>query len=90
MLLRPASLSHFWAKMAEEIRPELQMLFPQVAAISLTRTAQTARDTTAVQLFTTAIVTTDDGSSLTADSQQRLAQWLKARTQADSIDVVVK
>ena len=76
--------------LAAEIRPELAVLFPQVATISLSRTTQMARDTSAVERFTTAIITTDDGSRLTADSQQRLAQWLKTRTQADSIDIVVK
>ena len=76
--------------LAAELRPELEVLFPQVATLSLVRTAECGSDTAAVAHFTTAIIATNDGKDLPHDDRQRLAQWLKTRTQADSIAIVGK
>lgn len=70
-----------------ELRSELTAIFPQVSTISLSKVTQSQRDTTATKQFVAAIVTTDSKKRLTLQDKQRLTQWLKARTKADSLAV---
>ncbi|MCH5308082.1 MAG: TIGR00341 family protein [Prevotella sp.] len=73
-----------------EIRSEMAALFPQVKSVSLSNTTETSRDTTAVSRFVSAIITTDGGKRLTPIEHQKLATWLKARVDADSLVMVEK
>ncbi|MGN0280761.1 MAG: DUF389 domain-containing protein [Prevotella sp.] len=70
-----------------EIRGELSAIFPQIKAISLSRTTQAQRDTSATKHFIAAIVTTDPKKRLSIQDKHRLTEWLKARTKADSLAV---
>lgn len=71
-----------------ELRSEMTALFPQVRTLSLSRTTEASRDTTAVRQFVTALIRTDEGSPLSDSDASRLVGWLKARTDVDSLVVV--
>ena len=71
-----------------ELRSEMTALFPQVRTLSLARTTEASRDTTAVCQYVMALIRTDDGTSLTDFDASRLVGWLKARTDVDSLVVV--
>jgi uncharacterized membrane protein len=80
-------------RLAEQLRPELRALYPDVAAISLARTTEVLTDTAAAvggTPLTMAVVTLADGKRLDAEQGQRLAEWLEARVEADTLALVVR
>ena len=80
-------------RLAEQLRPELRALYPDVAAISLARTTEVFTDTTAANggtPLTMAVVTLADGKRLDAEQGRRLAEWLEARVEADTLALVVR
>ena len=80
-------------RLAEQLRPELRALYPDVAAISLARTTEVLTDTTAADggtPLTMAVVTLADGKRLDAEQGRRLAEWLEARVEADTLALVVR
>ena len=79
-----------YEQLSEELRPELSALYPQVKTIAIVKTSESSRDTTAVGRFVTAIISTDGDRRLAPADRAQMAQWLKARTQADSLVVVEK
>ena len=70
---------------AEAIRPELAALFPAVRALSLSRTVEVQRDTTATSHFVTAVFTVDKGAAWSASDTHRFEAWLKTRLSGDSV-----
>lgn len=70
---------------AEAIRPELAALFPAVRALSLSRSVEVQRDTTATSHFVTAIFTVDKGAAWSASDTHRFEAWLKTRLSGDSV-----
>ena len=72
-------------EVAEAIRPELAALFPAVRALSLSRTVEVQRDTTATSHFVTAVFTVDKGAAWSASDAHRFEAWLKTRLLGDSV-----
>ena len=72
-------------EVAEAIRPELAVLFPAVRALSLSRTVEVQRDTTATSHFVTAVFTVDKGAAWSASDARRFEAWLKTRLSGDSV-----
>ena len=72
-------------EVAEAIRPELAVLFPAVRALSLSRTVEVQRDTTATSHFVTAVFTVDKGAAWSASDAHRFEAWLKTRLSGDSV-----
>lgn len=80
-------------RLAEQLPPELRALYPDVAAISLARTTEVLTDTAAADggtPLTMAVVTLADGKRLDAEQGRRLAEWLEARVEADTLALVVR
>ena len=72
-------------EVAEAIRPELAALFPAVRALSLSRSVEVQRDTTATSHFVTAVFTVDKGAAWSASDAHRFEAWLKTRLLGDSV-----
>lgn len=72
-------------EVAEAIHPELAALFPAVRALSLSRTVEVQRDTTATSHFVTAVFTVDKGAAWSASDAHRFEAWLKTRLSGDSV-----
>jgi hypothetical protein len=79
-----------YEQFTQELRTELSALYPQIKTISLVKTAECSRDTTAMSHFTTAIISTNKEARLAHADLLKLTEWLKARTHADSLVVVEK
>lgn len=74
--------------LTQEVSGELKALYPQVRTISISRVAQSNRDTTAVKRFIAAIVSLDDKARISPADKVKLHDWLQARIKADSLVVV--
>ena len=72
-------------EVAEAIRPELAVLFPAVRTLSLSRTVEVQRDTTATSHFVTAVFAVDKGAAWSASDAHRFEAWLKTRLSGDSV-----
>ena len=80
-------------RLAEQLRPELRALYPDVAAISLARTTEVLTDTAAtdaVKALTMAVVSLTSGKRLDAEQTRRLAEWLEARVETDTLALVIR
>ena len=75
--------------LSEKLRPEMQVLFPQVRTLGLSRVSETVSDTTLLHHYVVALVGTDGGRLADAD-RLKLRQWLKTRTEADSLMLIEK
>ena len=76
-------------EMAVAIRPELQVLYPAIRTFTLARTLEVRSDTTATLPITVALVGTAPSHRLTTSQIAQLGDWLRARTEADSLRVVM-
>ena len=74
--------------LTQEVSGELKALYPQVRTISISRVAQSERDTTAVKRFIAAIVSLDAQARMSPADKAKLHDWLQARIKADSLVVV--
>lgn len=74
--------------LTQEVSGELKALYPQVRTISISRVAQSNRDTTAVKRFVAAIISLDDKARMSPADKVKLHDWLQARIKADSLVVV--
>ena len=72
-------------EVAEAIRPELAVLFPAVRTLSLSRSVEVQRDTTATSHFVTAVFTVDKGAAWSASDAHRFEAWLKTCLSGDSV-----
>ena len=77
-------------RLASELRPELQVLYPHIRTISLARIVEERTDTALPTPVIVALVTLDNHHRLTSDQTSQLAAWLQARAEVDSIQVIIK
>ena len=74
-------------QLTPDVMAEMRNLFPQVNALSLSKVAQSRRDTTATMHFVAAIISLDPKARLTPTDRQRIHDWLQTRVKADSLVV---
>lgn len=74
-------------QLTPDVMAEMRNLFPQVNALSLSKVAQSRRDTTATMHFVAAIISLDPKARLTSADRQRIHDWLQTRVKADSLVV---
>ena len=74
-------------QLTPDVMAEMRNLFPQVNALSLSKVAQSRRDTTATMHFVAAIISLDPKARLTPADRQRIHDWLQRRVKADSLVV---
>mgnify|MGYP003093807859 FL=1 len=72
--------------LAREIGGEVKAVCPKVESIGLSKITETPVDSGAVRSYVLAVANTR--TPLPATDRDRLAQWLKVRTQADSLRLV--
>ena len=78
-----------YEQIAAQLAPELQVLFPQIHAISLAHTKEQRIDTALATPITIAVVTLLPHHTISNEQTTQLRDWLKARTEADTMQVVV-
>ncbi|MGM9733541.1 MAG: DUF389 domain-containing protein, partial [Prevotella sp.] len=71
--------------LTQEVCSEMKALYPQVKAVSISRVAQSSRDTTAVKRFVAAIISLDAKARISPADKTKLHDWLQARIKADSL-----
>lgn len=76
-----------YEQLSADLRAELRVIVPQVRSISLAPTTEQSTDTLAARRYVTVIVGTT--RPLSTASREQLHQWLKARTQSDSLRLIV-
>ena len=74
-------------QLTPDVMAEMRNLFPQVNALSLSKVAQSRRDTTATMHFVAAIISLDPKARLTPADRQRTHDWLQTTVKADSLVV---
>ena len=74
-------------QLTPDVMAEMRNLFPQVNALSLSKVAQSRRDTTTTMHFVAAIISLDPKARLTPADRQRIHDWLQTRVKADSLVV---
>ena len=74
-------------QLTPDVMAEMRNLFPQVNALSLSKVAQSRRDTTATMHFVAAIISLNPKARLTPADRQRIHDWLQTRVKADSLVV---
>ena len=74
-------------QLTPDVMAEMRNLFPQVNALSLSKVAQSRRDTTATMHFVAAIISLNPKTRLTPADRQRIHDWLQTRVKADSLVV---
>ena len=79
-----------YENISNEIRGEMSVLFPHIKTLGIAKTAEINSKNDSVSHFISAIVSTHGHTSLGTDERHKLANWLKARTHADSLVVVEK
>lgn len=76
-----------YATLTKEVRTELKAVCPSAKSISISRVTEAKTDTAASQEYVMAVV--NCSRALSNPDRQRLQEWLKARTKADSLRVIV-
>jgi len=75
--------------LSAKIQPELKVLYPQIRALSLARTMLQRTDTTLTTPVVVALAEIMPDGRLSSEESTQLADWLRARTEADSLRLVV-
>ncbi len=78
-----------YESLSAQLRPELQVLYPEVQALSLARTLVQRTDTALSTPVVVALAETAPAKRLSSEQTQKLADWLRARTEADSLRLVI-
>lgn len=76
-----------YATLTKEVRTELKAMCPSAKSISISRVTEAKTDTATSQEYVMAVVNCP--RALSSPDRQRLQEWLKARTKADSLRVIV-
>lgn len=76
-----------YAELSRNIRGEVKAVFPSVAGLSLSNVTEARTDTAATRRYVMAVI--DSRGSLAPAERARLQKWLKARTKADSLRLIV-
>lgn len=77
-----------YESLAEEIRSEVSVLFPQVVSLNLARVGIPTNDTVLINHYVAAIVCTAPDTPLPEQETLKLQHWLQSRTKADSLLVL--
>ena len=75
--------------LSAQLRPELQVLYPEVQALSLARTLVQRTDTALSTPVVVALAETSHQHRLSTEQTTKLADWLRARTEADSLRLII-
>lgn len=78
-----------YESLSAQLRPELQVLYPEVQSLSLARTLVQRTDTALAVPVVVALAETAPAKRLSSEQTQKLADWLRARTEADSLRLVI-
>ena len=73
--------------LSQELSQEIEVLYPQVNMVSLSRMLAVSTDTTMSTSYVMALIETD--SALPASDRETLRQWLVTRSDADSLRLIV-
>lgn len=73
---------------APEVAREAGTLFPSVAAVSMSLSAQVATDSVAVRQIPTVIVTLKRGAAIDQRERNRMSEWMKTRIGVDTLQFV--
>lgn len=76
-------------RLSMEMRKEIAVLYPEVKTLILTPVTQVTMDTVAPKRFVMAVVGLDQRAKLSNEQNTRIYQWLKTRTAADSLRLVM-
>jgi acetylornithine/succinyldiaminopimelate/putrescine aminotransferase len=76
-----------YEQLSREIRKEVRVIAPQVQSLMLSYSLQVSTDTLPSRRYVTAIVGTQRAMPETL--REQLRQWLKARSHADSLRLIV-
>lgn len=76
--------------LAEELRPELQVLCPQMQTFSLAQTIEVRTDTTTTTPIVIALAGVPQKQRPSVEQTAQLREWLLARTEADSLLLVFR
>ena len=76
-----------YESLSEEIRGEMTVLFPQIKSLSLSKLSEVRGDTTAVNHYVAAIISTEHEKKLPKTETKKLREWLQTRVKADSLVV---
>lgn len=74
--------------MSTEVSQEVKALFPAVLSIGLSPMTIASTDTLAPQQVVVAMVQTGNAGRLNANDRYKLQQWLRVRTQSDSLIMI--
>ena len=83
----------FAEKVSKNQVDSVRALYPDISAISLARTTEVLTDTAITEAgkpLTMAVVSMAGGKRLDTEQMQRLAEWLEARVEADTLALVVR
>lgn len=75
--------------LSEQLSSEIHVLYPHIKTVSLSRVLSVATDTTASVPFVAAIVGADEPAAIKDEERKTLRQWLKRRSEADSLHLIV-
>ena len=76
-----------YSQMGVDIRHEVKAVYPAVASISLSRVTEARTDTSSARQYVLAVVGSPKGLNQT--ERKQLQNWLKVRTKADSLRLLI-
>lgn len=76
-----------YSQMGVDIRHEVKAVYPTVASISLSRVTEARTDTSSARQYVLAVVGSPKGLDKT--ERKQLQNWLKVRTKADSLRLLI-
>ena len=76
-----------YSQMGVDIRHEVKAVYPAVASISLSRVTEARTDTSSARQYVLAVVGSPKGLDKT--ERKQLENWLKVRTKADSLRLLI-
>ena len=76
-----------YSQMGVDIRHEVKAVYPAVASISLSRVTEARTDTSSARQYVLAVVGSPKGLNKT--ERKQLQNWLKVRTKADSLRLLI-
>ena len=76
-----------YSQMGVDIRHEVKAVYPAVASISLSRVTEARTDTSSARQYVLAVVGSPKGLDKT--ERKQLQNWLKVRTKADSLRLLI-
>lgn len=77
-------------RLAEELQPEMRVLYPDITNFALARTVEQRTDTAVATPIVVAIVDVKERHQMSPQQQSQLAEWLQARSKVDSLRVIAQ